>query len=346
MMAGDYPCLRPRGNRLARTSLHRPPRPRRELLAREVFRLVFYMPHDHPDIGLGVSHAIDSYMRAVGEGPRTITHAHIDYSEGSPLTAKRWETVRRVLRNTKRLYFPDDFSERSRWEIEKLGFALGLLFVGGYGIRNGYELEYKARIPVRPESENTGLSVLTAAVPIEYLEEHGPGRVRQLALDMASQLPFSCGHAGLALRIYSGIRPKDPAFRAEVLRYPGIDLRADWGFEEWMGLRVDGVHWLNFLGSPFLQQLGGAAALRSRLRSPETTLVELDAERVVVSLGERPETGDLAAGKTLPAYRELARVLEPWLESIERLPFAGPSMDTWLGLTEEEARRWWRRFFD
>src|SRR3954471_23770712 len=105
MMAGDYPRLRPRGTRRVRTSLHKPPRPRRELLAREVFRLAFYMPHDHPDIALGVSHAIDSYMGAVGEGLRTITHAHIDDCEGAPLTAKRWETIRRVLRNTKRLYF-------------------------------------------------------------------------------------------------------------------------------------------------------------------------------------------------------------------------------------------------
>src|SRR4051812_47820284 len=114
MMAGDYPRLRPRGNCLVRTSLHKPPRPRRGLLAREVFRIVFYMPHDHPDIGLGVSHAIDSYMGAVGQGPRTITRVYINDSEDLPLTAARWETIRRVLRNTKRLYFPDDFGERSR----------------------------------------------------------------------------------------------------------------------------------------------------------------------------------------------------------------------------------------
>ncbi|MGZ3456979.1 MAG: type VI immunity family protein [Archangium sp.] len=312
-----------------------------------MFRFAFYMPHDHPDIGLGVSHAIDSYMRAVGQGPRTITHAYIDDDEGAPLTAARWETIRRILRNPKRLYFPDDYSEASRWRIEKLGFRLGLLFTGGYGIRNGYEMEYKARIPVRPESENMGLSMLTATVPIEYLEEHGPGRMRQLALDMASHLPFSCGHAGLALRIHRwGLRPKDPAFRAEVQRYPGIDIRGNWRFEEWMGLRVDGVHWLNFLGPPFVQQLGGAAALRSGLHSPETTLVKLDAERVVVSLGERLALGDLAGGKPLPSYRELARVLEPWLEPIEGLPFGGPSKRNWLSLTEEEARRWWRRFLD
>jgi hypothetical protein len=343
-MTGDYPRLRPRGSRLVRLSFHKPPRCRRQLFAREVFRLVFYMPHDHPDIAPGVSHAIDSYMRAVWLGPRTITHAYINDDEGGPLTEKRWERIRRVLRNTKRLSFPDDYGEASQWRIEKFGFERGIFFLRGFNSQNGYELEYKARIPW-PASENTGLSVLRATLPIEYLEEHGPGRVRQLALDMASQLRFSSGHAGLALRVYGLVRLTDPVFRAEILRYPGVDLRSVWPFETWMGLRVDGVHWLNFLGPPFVQELGGAGALRARLHSPGTMLVELDEERVVVSLGERPEAGDLAAGKTLPAYRELARVLEPWLESFEQLPFAS-SKNPWLGHTAEAGRRWWRRFLD
>jgi hypothetical protein len=116
-----------------------------------------------------------------------------------------------------------------------------------------------------------------------------------------------------------------------------------------MGLRVDGVHWLNFLGPPVLAQVGGVSALRSRLHASETTLVELTGDRLVVALGQRPETGELDAGQTLPAYRELARLLEPWLEPLHL------SRETWsvepprytaLRFTEDEARRWWRRFLD
>ncbi len=347
-MADDYPRLRLRG--VPEVQVLRqggPPRPRRQLLAREVLRITFYMPHDHPDIALGVSHAIDSYMRAVGEGPRTITHAHINYSEGAPLTASRWDDVHLVLRDTRRWSYPDDLSEREQWEIEKRRFDLGILFTGGFGIRNGYELEYKARIPWRPPPEKPFVSLLTATLPTEYLEVHGPGRVRQLALDMASKLLFASGHAGLALRLYWWLPHAGDAFRFEALRYPGIDLREAWGHEEWMGLRVDGVHWLNFLGPPILTQLGGATALRSRLHSTETTVVEPGEERVVVSLGERPDAGDLATGKTLPAYRELAQVLEPWLEPLFLKPRGAPvegSRYTSLLLTEDEARRWWRRF--
>ena len=59
---------------------------------------------------------------------------------------------------------------------------------------------------------------------------------------------------------------------------------------------------------------------------------ELDAERAVVTLGEWPEAGDMARGHTLPAYRELAHVLEPWLH-LERS-------------SQETPRRWERRLLD
>ncbi|WP_245591781.1 type VI immunity family protein [Cystobacter fuscus] len=257
--------------------------------------------------------------------------------------------MRLLLHNTRRWSFPDDYEDWKQREIEKRGFERGLLFTGSSGSRNGYELEYKARIPWRPDPEPTSVSLLTATLPTEFLERQGPGPVRQLVLDMASQLRFASGHAGLSLRLYWWLPREDEALRVGPLRYPGLDLRDAWRREEWMGLQVDGVHWLNFLGPHVLTQLGGANALRSRLRSSETTVVALDEERAVVSLGERPEVGDLSVGKSLPAYRELAQVLEPWLEPLVLRPsgeVAGQTRYTSLLLTEDEARRWWRRFLD
>jgi len=349
MSASGYPRLRLRGVPEVRVLRNGGvPHPRRQLLAREVFRVAFYMPHDHPDISLGVRHAIDSYMSAVGVGPGTINFVSFSHDEGSALTAEQWSWVRRLLEDTRRWSFPADYEAWKQREIEKRRFERGLLFSGGFGIRNGYELEYRARIPWRPAPETPPVSLLTATLPLEYVEEHGPTHVRQLALDMASQLLFTSGHAGLALRLHWWVPHTDDAFRIEPLRYPGIDLREAWGQDEWMGLRVDGIHWLNFLGSPVLNRLGGTSALRSRLHSAGTTLVELAEDRVVVCLGERPEAGDLTRGKTLPAYRELARVLEPWLEPLflpRTTPVEQPRY-TSLRLTEDEARRWWRRFLD
>ncbi|HYO68655.1 MAG TPA: type VI immunity family protein, partial [Archangium sp.] len=95
--------------------------------------------------------------------------------------------------------------------------------------------------------------------------------------------------------------------------------------------------WLNFLGSPVLGALGGAAGLRARLRSPGTTVQELDGERAVVTLGTWPEAGDMEQGRTLPEYRELAHVLEPWLYM---------NRGNWSGFSDEDVRRWERRFLD
>ncbi|MET0405523.1 MAG: type VI immunity family protein [Cystobacter sp.] len=303
------------------------------------------MPHDHADIALGVSHAIDSYMRGVGEGPRSINYVSRSHEEGSVLSAEQWGWARQLLLNTRRWSFPEDYEDWKQGVIEKRRFERGLLFTGGAGINNGYELEYKARIPWRPAPETTFVSLLTATLPLDYLEARGAQHVRQLVLEMASRLRFASGHAGLALQLCWRLPRVQDAFRFAPLLHPGFDLRAAWGFEEWMGLHVDGVHWLNFLGPPVLTQLGGAAVLRSRLESAETTVLALDESRAMVSLGEVPEAGG-PEGKALASYRELARVLEPWLESFPLGASDPEARHSGLLFTEEEARRWWRRFLD
>ncbi|WNG51782.1 DUF3396 domain-containing protein [Archangium minus] len=349
-MTSPFPRIRHRGRPPGRVKLWSGEEPRfpRQLLARDVVRFAFYLPYDHPDIASGVSHAVESYMRAVGQGSKTINYAFTNDDEGDALHEERWSYIRRLLLPDRPFRFIEELSEPTANRLEKRGYATQLIFNGGISSSNGYELCYRARLPWRTPSPDS-VSLLTATLPTEYLEVHGAARVRELALEMASQLRFASGHAGLALHLYRSLRRSDVAFRAELLRYPGIDLRTAWLGAHRMGLRVDGVHWLNFLGQPVLGQLGGAAALRSRLHAPETIVHELAGDRVVVSLGEGPEAGDLSAGKTLPAYSELARVLEPWLEPPrlwERIWLGEPVLHSSLCFTEDEARRWWMRFLD
>jgi len=77
--------------------------------------------------------------------------------------------------------------------------------------------------------------------------------------------------------------------------------------------------------------------LRSRLRSPETTVQELEGARAVITLGTWPETGNQEPERTLAPYRELARLLELWLF---------PDRSSWRGFTLENMRRWECRFLD
>jgi len=173
------------------------------------------------------------------------------------------------------------------------------------------------------------------------LEERGAEFVRELALDMASQLPFASGHAGLALDIAPVCVDCPAELRALMTRHPGFDLR-NATIHTFMGAQIDGVHWLNFLGQPVLGGLGGTAGLRTRLQFPTTSVQELEGERAVVTLGPWPEAGDLLLEQTLPEYREFAQVLEPWLEPFDPgfLTCSEQAGD------EEELRRWWRRFLD
>ena len=158
---------------------------------------------------------------------------------------------------------------------------------------------------------------------------------------MASRLPFASGHAGLALDVAYPSLGRLDSLRPLIFRHPGFDIR-DAGIRDNMDTRVDGIHWMNFLGQPALRALGGAVGLRKRLQSPTTTVQELDDERSLVMLGPEPEAGDMAHGQSLPAYRELARVLEPWLE-----PFPWSYLGKQGNAADEaEWRRWWRRFLD
>jgi hypothetical protein len=73
------------------------------------------------------------------------------------------------------------------------------------------------------------------------------------------------------------------------------------------------------------------------LHSPDTAVQELEGERAVVMLGPWPESGNLEQGQTRPAYRELACVLEPCrYEECFRFH----------GFSDEDMRRWQRRFLD
>jgi hypothetical protein len=87
-----------------------------------------------------------------------------------------------------------------------------------------------------------------------------------------------------------------------------------------------------------MSELGSTAGLSSRLQSPDTSVQELEGDRAVITLGPWPEAGDTDSGQELPAYRELARVLEPWL--YHEPPLRGSDF------TPEDLLRWERRFLD
>ena len=161
--------------------------------------------------------------------------------------------------------------------------------------------------------------------------------MRELALKLASRLPFDSGFAGLSFLFRGWTNDNTLVLRDKSLRHLGVNIPNSYLYMS-IGTSVKGVSWLTFVGPSILGALGGVDGLRARLHSPGTTVEALGPERAVVTLGPQPEAGDTSTGHVLPAYRELARVLEPWLYVEQRC--------AWRNFTLEEVRRWERRFLD
>jgi TseV toxin immunity protein TsiV len=283
---------------------------------REGLTLCFYMKRPHVDMVQEVMQCLDTYLRVMGT--QTLQWYLDHEGEWQDLDEAGWELTRRKL------------LERPRLGVELQGWT------GDHR----YGFIYRGKNPDDPilPGDTGEVCALSIWLPTEYLEEHGPGKLRELALELASALPFCSGHAGLSFHCETQVAGMRRKLREYCFRYPGLDIPELEHLALKLGTRVRGPAWLTFLGQPVLGALGGVTELRARLSSPGTTVQELNGGRAVVTLGLWPEAGDTEQGQLLPAYRELARILEPWLYREEP---GRPGLEV-----PETTRRWERRFLD
>lgn len=283
---------------------------------RESLNITFYMHASHGEIAPSVMRSLDLYCRAVGQdslgrycGPDGFWR---------DLDSEGWALIQEEIRG------PRQANVDLRGRTEPLSYSFSY---------RGRELDGELSRQWGHEST----SAVSFWLPTEFLEEHGPGRVRELAVELGAVLPFNSGQAGFAFHMRSWLSSNTPIIREKSLLHPGIDLVDLDRLANKLGTKLRGPAWLTFLGHPVLGELGGVTGLRERLHFPEATVQDLGGSRALVSLGVWPEAGDMARGDTLPHYRKLARVLEPWLYVHK---------GGWGNLTEAEIRRWERRFLD
>lgn len=286
------------------------------LLVRDSLSLTFYMRRTHEEVAAAVLRSLDTYLRAVG--PDALGLYADQEGDWQNLDDAGWALIRNKLKNPRSasVYLTDASGREKRYRFAYRGKPPPGCFFGD-----------------NPET----VSAVSFWLPTEFLEEHGPGHVRELALELATPLPFCSGHAGLSFRCDTSLLGVKREVRKYCFRYPGMDIPDPHMSVSEIGTRVREISWLTFLGQPVLGEAGGAAGLRSRLSAPGTTVQEMEGERAVITLGRWPEAGDTEQGNTLPAYRELARVLEPWL--YQKQTRQGRPV-------EEDVRRWERRFLD
>ncbi|CAM4454172.1 DUF3396 domain-containing protein [Corallococcus exiguus] len=292
------------------------------LAVRDGIQLCLFMPQAHNALKPRIQRALDLYRKAIGKDALGF-YGDLD-GQWQTLDTESWQHIHHRLHDgdvshLQLLGAPtsDAPTESHRYKFHYVGYALD---------RPPEDLYW-------PDA----VSALRLTFPTEFLEAQGPERFRALAIEIAGVLPFGSGHAGLS---FNG-EPLASVVRDEVkalsFRHPAMDVLEFDDVARDLGTRVRAPAWMNFLGPPVLHELGGVEGLRSRLHAPDTTVQALGPDRAVVTLGPWPEAGDTEQGQTLPAYRELARVLEPWLYQEAR------SEDSdFFTMT----RRWQRRFLD
>ncbi|ATB29367.1 hypothetical protein MEBOL_002816 [Melittangium boletus DSM 14713] len=283
----------------------------------EGLRLDFYMRRLHTQMAQAVMRSLDIYVEAVKPG--RLGFYLDDEGDWWELDEEAWALTRRNLleRQWPRVLLADADHNPDWFAVEYLGN------------RRIDDPEWRG--------SDQEACVLSFCLSTEYLEEQGPARVRELALRLAEPLPWCSGNVGLALLAPTHISGVTKEVYERCMRYPGLDIPSVRDYSRNIGTRIRGPSWLTFVGPQVLSELGGVEALRARLQSPGTTVEALEGGRAVVTLGEWPEAGDYEKGLLLPAYRELARVLEPWLYEGHQLQHDFPP---------DELRRWERRFLE
>ncbi|MBN8233140.1 DUF3396 domain-containing protein [Corallococcus macrosporus] len=287
------------------------------LVVRDGLQICLFLPQAHETLKPHVQRALDIYLHAIG---RESLSFYVDPDgQWQSLDAAGWDFIQQELQ--------EEFGSR----IHMVGSSAP----GESTTRHRFRFQYVGRLE---DSYWPGsVSALLMTFPTKFLEAQGPERFRALALEIVGSLPFSSGHAGLS---FNGV-PQASVVRDEMkalsFRYPAMDVISLEDVARELGSRVRAPAWMNFLGPPVLSGLGGTEALRSKLHSLATTVQALGPDRAVVTLGPYPEAGDTEQGQTLPAYRELARVLEPWLYQSSGVEDSDLFYCT---------RRWQRRFLD
>lgn len=286
-------------------------------LMTESLALTFYLRHSHAEVSQKVVHSLKAYLRAVG--PTALGLYADEEGYWQSLDDAGWARIWRELSSPRRasIHLTDASSDEQRYRFVYRGRQLDDAFLA---------------------NEPDAVSAVSFWLPTAYLEKHGPEKVRELALDLAAPLPFTSGHAGLSFDCDTGLEEVKKELRQLCFRYPGMDIPDFNWLSLHLGTRIRGVSWLNFLGQPVLGEVGGATELRARLHYPRTTVQALSEDRAVISMGPWPEAGDIQKGEALPAYREVARVLAPWLYHATARSSSA--------FSPEDLLRWERRFLD
>jgi hypothetical protein len=202
------------------------------LAVREGLSITLYMRRPHHEVAPAVLLSLDAYRSAVA--PNALGWYSDKEGHFHELDSAAWEQFRHEMLADNRLIFHLKDAEQDE---------------------QGYEFRYHGKVldDASLARDPDAVTMVSFWLPTEYLEEHGPVRVRELALGLAGPLPFCSGQGGLNFSCELDFLGVWRAVRELCFRYPGMDIPS-LGRTAWhIGTRVRGAAWLTFLGQPVLE---------------------------------------------------------------------------------------------
>ena len=211
---------------------------RGRVVLRDGLLFCFFMRRSHGDVAAGLWRAVQAYRGAVP--PQALSWYAMPDGEWAPLDNVGWESVRREILDTP---WPTGSEARLQESHTEVG---------------AYHFEYSGKWLDAPvwQGQEDAVSAAAFTLPTEVMLEHGPAHVRDLALTLAAELPWSFGYVSPAFISPGGLRSAArPALQELCHRYPGLDAYNLRPTARSIGTRARGVYWLTFLGQPLLGQL-------------------------------------------------------------------------------------------
>ncbi|MEQ5834794.1 type VI immunity family protein [Marinobacter sp. NFXS9] len=199
----------------------------------------------------------------------------------------------------------------------------------------GYENEEEAPLSVEGE-----LSYLYCHFPIDFFadrDEKLPGVFRR----WCSRLNAEQAYAGFGLAMSHGYETRvEPLVYQMGERFPGLNIGSDTAHSRYLVDSIKTPNWLTALCLPYVDQLGGEAALRQLL--PDGWVSAYDGG-LIVQAGDKPLLGDAEQGLDVAPYRLAAQVFRP-IRSTNHGGIAFGRVDGKKVYHTQEYRAWLARF--
>ena len=199
----------------------------------------------------------------------------------------------------------------------------------------------KARtIEDHPLSNQRSLSYLYCHFPIDFFIDRDE-KLPDIFKRWCSLLNAEQAYAGFGLAISHGYETRvDPLVYQLGQRFPGLNVGKGTTHSLYLLSSIKSPAWLTAICQPYVNQLGGEAALQEAL--PDGWVSPYDGG-VIIQAGPKPLLGDRELGLDVAPYRQAAQALRP-IRSTKHGGIAKGRVDGQTVFHTQEFREWLSRF--